>query len=152
MNSKLTYHWKDKNKLNKDNIYLTNLYEKYLIYLSDILNKFGLKTITNNIGSFDKGIYFNIPIFGDMINYSWRPLTKDPGQKLIRKNNLTCLVLSVCLDNLDDALASHKLQEAINLAESLDIIVLYSEFFKLRNPSSGNFLQILLYNLHHTDM
>ena len=40
MNSKSTYHWRDKNKLNKDNIYLTNLYEKYLIYLSDILNKF----------------------------------------------------------------------------------------------------------------
>ena len=49
-------------------------------------------------------------------------------------------MLSVYLDNFDDALASHKLQEAINLAKSLDIIVLYSEFFKLRNPSSGNFL------------
>ena len=59
---------------------------------------------------------------------------------LSRKNNLTCLVLSVYLDNLDDSLASHKLQEAINLAKSLNIIVLYSEFFKLRNPSSGNFL------------
>ena len=40
MNSKLSYHWRDKNKLYKDNIYLTNLYEKYLIYLSDILNIF----------------------------------------------------------------------------------------------------------------
>ncbi len=50
------------------------------------------------------------------------------------------MVLSVYLDDLDDALASHKLQEAINLTKSLDIIVLYSEFFKLRNPSSGNFL------------
>ncbi len=50
------------------------------------------------------------------------------------------MVLSVYLDNLDDALASHKLQEAVNLAKSLDIIVLYSEFFNLRNPSSGNFL------------
>ena len=50
------------------------------------------------------------------------------------------MVLSVYLDNIDDALASHKLQEAINLAKSLNIIVLYSEFFKLRNPSPGNFL------------
>ena len=32
-------------------------------------------------GSFDKGIYFNIPVFGNLINYSWRPLTKDPGAK-----------------------------------------------------------------------
>ena len=44
-------------------------------------------------GSFDKGIFFNMPIFGDMINYSWRPLTKDPGQKLIRKNNLHDLLV-----------------------------------------------------------
>ncbi|GIR79654.1 MAG: GTPase HflX [Alphaproteobacteria bacterium] len=50
------------------------------------------------------------------------------------------MVLSVYLDNIDDALASHKLQEAINLAKSLNINVLYSEFFKLRNPSPGNFL------------
>ena len=59
---------------------------------------------------------------------------------LSKKDNLACLVLSVYLDNIDDALASHKLQEAINLAQSLNIIVLYSEFFKLRNPSPGNFL------------
>lgn len=44
-------------------------------------------------GSFDKGIFFNIPIFGNMVNYSWRPLTKDPGQKLIRKNNLHDLLV-----------------------------------------------------------
>ena len=44
-------------------------------------------------GSFDKGIYFNIPIFGDMIGYKWRPLTKDPGQKLIRKNSLHDLLI-----------------------------------------------------------
>ena len=44
------------------------------------------------------------------------------------------------MDNIDDVLASHKLQEAINLAKSLDIIVLYSKFLKLRNPSPGNFL------------
>ena len=50
------------------------------------------------------------------------------------------MVLSVYLDNIDDSLASHKLQEAINLAKSLNINVLYSEFFKLRHPSPGNFL------------
>ena len=27
-------------------------------------------------GTFDKGIYFNIPIYKNFINYSWRPLTK----------------------------------------------------------------------------
>ena len=44
-------------------------------------------------GSFDKGVFFNIPIFGSLINYSWRPLTKDPGQKLVRKNNLHDLLV-----------------------------------------------------------
>lgn len=44
-------------------------------------------------GSFDKGIYFNIPIFGDLVNYSWRPLTKDPGAKLTRKNTLHDLLI-----------------------------------------------------------
>ena len=44
-------------------------------------------------GTFDKGIYFNIPIFGNYINYSWRPLTKDPGAKLVRKNNLHDLLV-----------------------------------------------------------
>ena len=44
-------------------------------------------------GSFDKGIYFNIPIFGNLINYSWRPLTKDPGAKLVRKNTLHDLLV-----------------------------------------------------------
>ena len=39
-------------------------------------------------GSFDKGIYFKIPISGDWFNFLWRPLTKDPGAKLIRKDNL----------------------------------------------------------------
>ena len=38
--------------------------------------------------SFDKGIFFNIPIYGNLINYTWRPLTKDPGAKLSRRNNL----------------------------------------------------------------
>ncbi len=59
---------------------------------------------------------------------------------LSKKNNLACLILSVYLDNIDDSLASHKLKEAINLAKSLNINVLYSEFFKLRSPSPGNFL------------
>ena len=36
----MKYHWSDKNKLEKDNKYLTNLYEKYLIYITNILNKF----------------------------------------------------------------------------------------------------------------
>lgn len=44
-------------------------------------------------GSFDKGIYFNIPVFGNLINYSWRPLTKDPGAKLNRKHTLHDLLI-----------------------------------------------------------
>ena len=44
-------------------------------------------------GTFDKGIYFNVPVFGNFINYSWRPLTKDPGAKLIRKNTLHDLLV-----------------------------------------------------------
>ncbi len=44
-------------------------------------------------GSFDKGIYFNIPVFSNYINYSWRPLTKDPGAKLVRKNTLHDLLV-----------------------------------------------------------
>ena len=44
-------------------------------------------------GTFDKGIYFNIPVFGNFINYTWRPLTKDPAAKLIRKNNLHDLLV-----------------------------------------------------------
>ena len=44
-------------------------------------------------GSFDKGIFFNIPIYGNLINYTWRPLTKDPGAKLIRKNTLHDLLV-----------------------------------------------------------
>ncbi len=45
-------------------------------------------------GSFDKGIFFTIP-FGKnrtLTNFLWRPLTKDPASKLIRKNNLYDLV------------------------------------------------------------
>ena len=62
--------------------------------------RFGVFASSTNVtsqqfgeGSFDKGIFFNIPIFGDKINYSWRPLTKDPAQKLIRKNNLHSLLV-----------------------------------------------------------
>ena len=44
-------------------------------------------------GSFDKGIFFNIPIFGNSISYTWRPLTKDPGAKLTRKHNLHDLLV-----------------------------------------------------------
>ena len=44
-------------------------------------------------GTFDKGIYFNIPIYKNFINYSWRPLTKDPGAKLNRKNSLHDLLI-----------------------------------------------------------
>ena len=40
-------------------------------------------------GSFDKGIFFNIPIYGNFINYSWRPLTKDPGAKPVSYTHLT---------------------------------------------------------------
>ena len=44
-------------------------------------------------GSFDKGIFFNVPVFANFINYSWRPLTKDPGAKLTRKNSLHDLLV-----------------------------------------------------------
>ena len=44
-------------------------------------------------GSFDKGIFFNIPVFGDLINYSWKPLTKDPAAKLNRKYTLYDLLI-----------------------------------------------------------
>jgi hypothetical protein len=44
-------------------------------------------------GSFDKGLFFNIPIYGNFINYTWRPLTKDPGAKLIRRNSLHDLLV-----------------------------------------------------------
>ena len=44
-------------------------------------------------GTFDKGIFFNIPIYGNLVNYSWRPLTKDPGAKLNRKSSLYNLLV-----------------------------------------------------------
>ncbi len=44
-------------------------------------------------GSFDKGLYFTIPLFKNLGSYTWRPLTKDPGQKLLRKNTLHDLLI-----------------------------------------------------------
>ena len=44
-------------------------------------------------GSFDKGIFFNIPIYGNLINYTWRPLTKDPAATLNRRNTLYGLLV-----------------------------------------------------------
>lgn len=44
-------------------------------------------------GSFDKGIFFNIPVYGNFINYTWRPLTKDPGAKLNRRHSLHDLLV-----------------------------------------------------------
>ena len=44
-------------------------------------------------GSFDKGIFFKIPIYGNLIDYTWRPLTKDPGARLIKKNSLHDLLV-----------------------------------------------------------
>lgn len=39
-------------------------------------------------GSFDKGIYFRLPLSNELFSFTWRPLTKDPGSKLVRKNTL----------------------------------------------------------------
>ena len=44
-------------------------------------------------GTFDKGIFFSIPVYKDMLSYTWRPLTKDPGARLNRKNNLYNLLV-----------------------------------------------------------
>ena len=44
-------------------------------------------------GSFDKGIFFNIPIYGNFINYTWKPLTKDPGATLSRRTTLQNLLV-----------------------------------------------------------
>lgn len=44
-------------------------------------------------GSFDKGIFFNIPIYGNLVNYTWRPLTKDPGARLNRRHTLHSLLV-----------------------------------------------------------
>ena len=44
-------------------------------------------------GSFDKGIFFTIPVYKNLLNYTWRPLTKDPGAKLNRKHTLHDLLV-----------------------------------------------------------
>jgi hypothetical protein len=44
-------------------------------------------------GSFDKGIFWHVPIYGNLINYTWRPLTKDPGAKLNRRHTLHSLLV-----------------------------------------------------------
>jgi len=44
-------------------------------------------------GSFDKGVFWNVPIYGNLINYTWRPLTKDPGAKLNRRHTLYSLLV-----------------------------------------------------------
>jgi len=44
-------------------------------------------------GTFDKGIFFNIPLAGNLISYTWKPLTKDPGAKLNRKHTLYDLLV-----------------------------------------------------------
>ena len=46
-------------------------------------------------GSFDKGVFFNIPIYGNLVNYTWRPLTKDPGAKLNRRHTLHGLLVKL---------------------------------------------------------
>jgi hypothetical protein len=62
--------------------------------------KFGFFVSTTDVtaaqfgeGSFDKGLYFNIPIYGNFINYTWRPLTKDPAAKLTRRQTLYNLLV-----------------------------------------------------------
>lgn len=62
--------------------------------------KFGVFATFTNVsseqfgeGSFDKGLFFTIPIFTNNVDYTWRPLTKDPGARLNRKNNLYDLLV-----------------------------------------------------------
>ena len=44
-------------------------------------------------GTFDKGLFFTIPVYKNLVNYTWRPLTKDPGAKLNRKHRLHDLLV-----------------------------------------------------------
>ncbi len=44
-------------------------------------------------GSFDKGLFFSIPLYKDLVDYTWRPLTKDPAAKLLRKHTLHDLLV-----------------------------------------------------------
>ena len=46
-------------------------------------------------GSFDKGIFFSIPIFGNLVDYTWKPLTKDPAATLVRRTNLHSLLVKL---------------------------------------------------------
>ena len=38
-------------------------------------------------------VFFQYSIYGNLINYTWRPLTKDPGAKLVRRNTLHGLLV-----------------------------------------------------------
>ena len=41
-------------------------------------------------GSFDKGVFFSIPIFGNLVDYTWKPLTKDRLLHLLEEQ--TCMI------------------------------------------------------------
>ena len=57
---------------------------EYLLHFTDVTTKqFGE-------GSLIKEFFFNIPIYGNLVNYTWRPLTKDPGANLIE--DILCMV------------------------------------------------------------
>lgn len=43
-------------------------------------------------GSFDKGVYFSIPLSNELFSFVWKPLTKDPGAKLVRKDTIYSLL------------------------------------------------------------
>ena len=44
------------------------------------------------------------------------------------------------MQNVSDIIAKHKLTETCNLAKSIELNIIHTSFFKLRNPSSGFFL------------
>lgn len=46
-------------------------------------------------GSFDKGVFFSIPIFGNLVDYTWKPLTKDPAATLVRRTTLHSLLVKL---------------------------------------------------------
>jgi hypothetical protein len=79
-----------------DKGYTFEIYRKYQNGAS-----FGVFVTKTNVsaeqfgeGSFDKGIYFNFPFTSNnLLNYTWRPLTKDPGAKLNRKHTLHDLLV-----------------------------------------------------------
>ena len=47
-NTVATYHWDDRRKLEKDNNYINDLYEKLLVKLSETLNQFHSKNYSQN--------------------------------------------------------------------------------------------------------